>query len=1187
MLILRITCRAGQAELTLTGTDVSYSAEARLDAELMTSRDQEDLRWYLEDYLDNPVDPAPEIAREIEDHLTIWGERLFTSLFHSSNGAKKLWQAAADRLPQVRVEIEAGPDSGVTVPWELLRDPATNQVLALAAESFIHTQPGAEAVLEPAAAGPLRVLLIICRPSAEKDVPFRSVAGLLVRLRRETRNAITLDVLRPPTFTRLTSVLAQAREQGKPYDVVHFDGHGIFEHADPGQLHPAVSPRQGRHGYLQFSHANDGRYPNYDRYQLVDGLTLGSVLADAGVPMLVMNACRSAFADPPAAPMTAEADAGTDLRVRTYGSLAQEVMAAGVPGVVAMRYKVYVASAAQFVTQVYAGLLDGQALGTAVAQARRSMADNPQRRLDLATHQLQDWVVPAVYEAAPFILRAAPLAAQESRASAGADTEGHDQGGPADALHGRDGTFLELDNAYDTCQIVLLHAWRGQGRTSTAVEFARWYQLTDAVDEVLYTPFDRNPPLARLLDQAWEHFAARSAGLDPGERRAAVSRELSRTRALWIWDDVDTTAEPTDDLAAFLHDLAETGCKVLLTSCRDRETWIDDPYKAVALPPLRMLDRVELAMFVAAEREAPFDVSAWQPLLRFTQGHPLTITAVARRAVQERRTTLADIEALVAEIRAGVTPIMGDADDSYAAALVTSLGDALARGFTDAERARLALLVLFQDFVDVRALCVMGDPRMPGEGVPEVAGMTETEGAALLDKAAGMGLLDAYRGDGGMGTGFYSPHPALPWHLRRLFAEHYGPADSRRAIAAVQSWTAAIGVLGHDHLRRSNEPAERHRINEMAFLEAEEANFLHARRLALCNDWHGLVIGPMQGLRPLYEQKARLGEWRRLVDELIPVLADPATDGPIPGRADQWAVLTAYRIALAVQDQDWQLARTLAAAHVSWHRQRVAAAPVPAGGELDERQRSRIMGLATALEQLAGMFRQQNDAACVPLYQEEFDVCLQAGIHHVAGVAAFNLGQVYGFVPGLIDFDQAERWCRRAEKLITPTDAVGRAKVKSQLGAVALQRFNTGTGQAGQRAHLDSAYQAYQEALRVVPAHATGELAIVHYQLGVVHAYRGKTDDAIEQWRKAISYHERRGSRLEAGQVRHNAAMALMNRADPRRALLYAQAAMRDFEAAGPRAAAFADRTRRLIEDLERQPPPQGEKQQENLPDEP
>ena len=43
---------------------------------------------------------------------------------------------------------------------------------------------------------------------------------------------------------------------------------------------------------------------------------------------------------------------------------------------------------------------------------------------------------------------------------------------------GRDETLLLLDRAFDEHAVVLLHAYAGQGKSATAVEFARWYART-------------------------------------------------------------------------------------------------------------------------------------------------------------------------------------------------------------------------------------------------------------------------------------------------------------------------------------------------------------------------------------------------------------------------------------------------------------------------------------------------------------------------------------------------------------------------------------------------------------------------------------------------------------------------------------------------------------------------------------
>lgn len=56
----------------------------------MTAQDREDLRWYLEDFLQDPHDPAPTIAARVEKQIADIGTRLFRELFHYSNDARDL-----------------------------------------------------------------------------------------------------------------------------------------------------------------------------------------------------------------------------------------------------------------------------------------------------------------------------------------------------------------------------------------------------------------------------------------------------------------------------------------------------------------------------------------------------------------------------------------------------------------------------------------------------------------------------------------------------------------------------------------------------------------------------------------------------------------------------------------------------------------------------------------------------------------------------------------------------------------------------------------------------------------------------------------------------------------------------------------------------------------------------------------
>jgi|SRR5215831_6771965 len=86
-------------------------------------REQEELRWYLEDFLQSPYAPAPQSAARIEGHIHDVGLEIFHKVFESSDDARKLWRAASARLEHTRIEIETGAGEGI--PWELMVDPGT------------------------------------------------------------------------------------------------------------------------------------------------------------------------------------------------------------------------------------------------------------------------------------------------------------------------------------------------------------------------------------------------------------------------------------------------------------------------------------------------------------------------------------------------------------------------------------------------------------------------------------------------------------------------------------------------------------------------------------------------------------------------------------------------------------------------------------------------------------------------------------------------------------------------------------------------------------------------------------------------------------------------------------------------------------------------------------------------------
>lgn len=771
----------------------------------LSAQDREDLRWYLEDFLQYPLDPAPTIAARIEQRMAAIGVELFNAIFQSNDDARDLWANLRGDLNDTRVEIVAGVREATALPWELLRDPKTDAVLALEAQSFVRAssqparRPKFQQSLPQTSSGPIRILLAICRPRGGADVPFRSVASRLLKgLSEAPPETVQLEVLRPPTFEQLGRRLRAAKAESKPFHVVHFDGHGGYGDAEG-------DPRPGAHGYLFFEN------PILDENaQPVDGPALGNLLAETDVPVLVLNACRSAHADPPPAPVMVSAEnEDPHAAVRAFGSLAQEVMDAGAAGVVAMRYNVYVETAAQFIAEVYGPLMQGRSLGEAVSLGRKQLAGQPLRGIAYDPRPLQDWQVPVVYEAAPIALfpkrpGSAPLAITLGKPG-GTQLAGLPPR-PDAGFFGRDETLLALDRAFDNQAIVLLHAYAGSGKTTTAAEFARWYKLTGGLrGPVLFTRFEQHLPLPRVLDpfgqvfgEMLEQSGVHWLALSDADRRAVALQVLQQIPVLWIWDNVEPvagfpsgrpsawTTDEQRELAAFLRDARDTKARFLLTSRRDEHAWLADLPRRIPVPPMPFQEQVQLARALAEKHGRKLtDLDDWRPLLEFTQGNPLTITVLVGQALRGGIKTREQVEAFAARLRAGEAAFEDEAEEGRTRSLGASLSYGFEHAFTEAERRQLALLHSFQRFVDVGTLCLMGNPDTEW-CLPEVQGLTREAGIALLDRAAEVGLLTAH------GGGYYSIHPALPWFFKKLFDEFYKDSGT----AATRAFVEAMGGLG-------------------------------------------------------------------------------------------------------------------------------------------------------------------------------------------------------------------------------------------------------------------------------------------------------------------------------------------------------------------------------------------------------
>jgi tetratricopeptide (TPR) repeat protein len=352
-------------------------------------------------------------------------------------------------------------------------------------------------------------------------------------------------------------------------------------------------------------------------------------------------------------------------------------------------------------------------------------------------------------------------------------------------------------------------------------------------------------------------------------------------------------------------------------------------------------------------------------------------------------------------------------------------------------------------------------------------------------------------------------------------------------------------------------------------MRAEEANLLQARRLARMHGWWDLVTIPMQGLLQLYNHTGRRAEWKRLVDEIVPDFVDPTNDGPLPGREEDWSLVTEYRVRLAEEERQWAEAERLQTVCVDWNRQRAAPALARPVEELESGERNEIRTLAASLGLIGHIRREMGHEACVPAYEESLKLNERIGDRAGAAICAFNLGHAFEELPTLRDLHQVEKWYRRSLEIRDERDRMGRGRCLGQLGYVAYERFKEArTAKRPEEEllrYLNEAVRYYHEALGLLPADAVNDLAVTHNQLGAIYQTAGDLDRAVQHYRQAVQFHEQAGNHYAAAQTRFNVALAFLDAGRREDALEYSEAALRGFEPYGAGAAKDIEDIRQLI----------------------
>ncbi len=1077
----------------------------------------ESLRWYLEEYLRTPLGPYGERGPQIARQLPEWGARVFSALFGTGPG-RDAYHRARRRSGGLEIVLRSGSPQLLALPWELMADPARPSPLVLE-EGVVLSRRTAH----PGSAGGtggdrrgdfevfeiggsrLRALLVTAGPDDPAATGHRTIAGPLLRRVRAARCAVDLHVLRPPTLARLGEVLREAREQGRPFQLVHFDGSGALIGAGApsgaGALTGAGvkgtgavgdgSGVPGPHGALAFERPGGGREP-------VPVERVARVLAAADVPLVVLG--------------TGPAGPGAGL---PEAVAAARLLREGVHAVLALPYGIDATAAAGFLTVCYERLRAGDRVAPAVAAGRRWLAAQDRRTSPRGPVPLADWMVPVLHDRGEVALpglRAEPTGPDRGVATAPQLREDEEAQTPAElgGFVGRDGLLLAMDAAARAHRVILLHGVAGVGKTELAKAFGRWCRETGAVDgpgAVLphsFEPGATGRGLAGAVERIGRRlFAAEEFDpLTPAARQEVVERALATRDLLLIWDDVDAAAadpaasdQDRAELRAFLDRVARHGRSTVVLTARTREDGLGPGPLRIEVPgldPGEAVDYAEQVLTPTPDTVRKRGLRVFGELLERLGGHPLSMRLVlssfeVHEPWQVLDTLMRSTGEEPAASTASAAPTASGlrADGSVPTVLTVSTAYALAR-LDATDRRALAAVALCHGTADATVLALLSRHPLAPE---RFRGRGTEEWQRLLRRAADLGLLTACGGTA------YHVHPALAEQLTaRWRAAEPGFAEQHEAAQQ-----ALLGAQVNFCLLLTRE------LHGGSAEFALTALDLQRRTIGSLLDRavdRGLWLQALALVRPLHDHWDARGldtEARHWIDRVRLALEEP--DGAPPDLDSPAGSLWLYLVGADARRR-LRLGR-LDEAELTLREIHQAAERQPPGPEqLDD--------LADCYQQLGRLAVDRGDVAdAEPWYLRSQALLERLGDldglalgHHQLGVIAHRLGRP----------DDAEQRTRQALGLFERLGETGRAAAcHHQLGLL-----------AEERGRFEEAHGCYRRALAAVgrPAELPGAAELLH-RLAAVAAELGRLAEAEGWCERALDLAEAAGNRPGSADAHH------------------------------------------------------------------
>lgn len=338
--------------------------------------------FVIESTRDASFDPAVQYLRDISYNARVGhGRKLFEKIFiESPSGAEAWTKILARDLKEIEIFIVSKDQRTLALPWEIIYSPDLQQFPLLSAKSLSRQfdypiLPESQGTICKTSDSAFRILFVVMRPGGVNDISsYHILNEVLGNSSVFISEECCFDLQPGGTFQDFQSRLQDAKEAGKPYSAVHFDGHGDY----------VINAFGKAKGVLYFESLKSSSPES------IDAELFGNVCLSNGIDIVLLNACRSDMSRYHRYLKTIEGE-----------SFAYQLNKMGVGTVLAMSCELTTSLAASLFRHLYEGLFGKyNQVSKAINYARRKVLNTiyGEGESTLTGERLGPIIVPRVYQ---------------------------------------------------------------------------------------------------------------------------------------------------------------------------------------------------------------------------------------------------------------------------------------------------------------------------------------------------------------------------------------------------------------------------------------------------------------------------------------------------------------------------------------------------------------------------------------------------------------------------------------------------------------------------------------------------------------------------------------------------------------------------------------------------------------------